>query len=145
MWCPIFEFPLPVTSLAKKQCKTLQRVFTNPFLAKMRISRTTSQVLVFAPYYYSGFSIADTWVHQGLQHLHFLLGHLSYQDKVGNLLQININTLQLIIELPDPPLTYSLPHLGWPPHGNFSMIFKTHSSSTTHGTLLMTRKMTAIQ
>ena len=111
MWRPSFEFPLPVLSFTKKQCKTLQRVFICPFLAKMRISRTTSQALVFAPYQYSGFSIADTWAQQGLQHLHFLLGHLSYQDKVGNLLKINIDMLQLIIGLPDPPLTYYLPHI----------------------------------
>ena len=111
MWRPSFEFPLPVTSFTKKQCKTLQRVFTGPFLAKMGISRTTSRALVFPPYQYSGFSIDDTWVQLGLQHLHFLLGHLSYKDEVGNLLQINLNTLQLIIGLPDPPLTYSLPHI----------------------------------
>ena len=77
----------------------------------MGISRTTSRALVFASYQFSGFSIANTWVQQGLQHLHFLLGHLSYQDKVGNLLKIIIDTLQLIIGLPDPPLTYSLPHI----------------------------------
>ena len=111
MWRPSFEFPLPVTSFTKKQCKTLQRVFTCPFLAKMGIFKTTSWALVFAPYQYSGFSIANTWVQQGLQHLHFLLDHLSYQDKVGNLLKINIDMLQLIIGLPDPPLTYSLQHI----------------------------------
>ena len=94
-----------------KQCKTLQRVFTGPFLAKMGISRTTSPALVFVSDQHSGFSIASTWIQQGLRHLHFLLGHLSYQDKVGNLLQIIIDTLQLIIGLPDPPLTYSLPHI----------------------------------
>ena len=75
MWCSGFKFPLPVTSFTKKQCKSLQRVFTSPFLAKMGISRTTSWALVFAQYQYSGFSIANTWVQQGLQHLHFLLGH----------------------------------------------------------------------
>ena len=111
MWRPSFEFPLPVASFTKLQCKTLQRVFTGPFLAKKGISRTTSRALVFVPYQYSCFSIAHTWVQQGLQHLHFLLGHLSYQNKVENLLKININTLQLIIGLPDPPLTYSLPHI----------------------------------
>ena len=66
MWRPSFEFPLPVTSFTKKQCKTLQRVFTGPFLAKMGISRTTSRALVFAPYHYSSFSIADTWVQHGI-------------------------------------------------------------------------------
>jgi hypothetical protein len=97
MWRPSFEFPLSVTSFTKKQCNILQRIFTGPFLAKMGISRTTSRVLIFAPYRYSGFALLDTWVQQGLQHLHFLLGHLSYQDKVGNLLKINNDTLQLII------------------------------------------------
>ena len=111
MWRPSFEFSLPVTSFTKKQCKTLQRVFTGPFLAKMGISRTTSWALVFAPYQYSGFSIADTCVQQGLQYLHFLLGHLSYQDEVGNLFNIKIDTLQLITGLSDPPLTYSLSHI----------------------------------
>jgi hypothetical protein len=42
MWCPSFDFPLPVTSFTKKQCNTLQRIFTGPFLAKMGISGTTS-------------------------------------------------------------------------------------------------------
>ena len=111
MWRPSFEFPLPVTSFTKKECNILQKIFTGPFLAKMGISRTTSRVLIFGPYRYSGFALADTWVQQGLQHLHFLLGHLSYQDEVGNLLKINIDTLQLIIGLPDPPLSYSFSHI----------------------------------
>ena len=34
MWQTSFEFPLPVTLFTKKQWKTLQRVFTGPFLAK---------------------------------------------------------------------------------------------------------------
>ena len=75
-----------------KECKTLQRDFVGPFLAKMGISRTTTKALVFAPYQYRGFSTATTWVQHGLQHLHFLLGHLLYQDNVGNLLKINIDT-----------------------------------------------------
>ena len=62
----------------------------------MGISRTNSRALVFTPYQYSGFSIAVTCVQQGLQqglqHLHFLLGHSSYQDEVGNLLNIKIDT-----------------------------------------------------
>ena len=81
MWQKRFEIPLPITLFTQKQCKTLQRVFTGPFLAEMGISRTTSWELVFAPYQYSSFSIADTWVQQGLQHPHFLLGHLFYQKK----------------------------------------------------------------
>ena len=92
MWRPSFEFPLPVMLFIKNQCKTLQRIFNCPFLAKMEISRTTSQALVFATYQYSGFSIADSWVQHGLHHLPFLLDHLSYQDEVGNLLKINIDT-----------------------------------------------------
>ena len=108
MWRPSFKFLLPITSSTKKQCKTLQRVFTGPFLAKMGISRSTSQTLVFVPCCHSGISIAKNWVQQGL---HYLLGLLSYQDKVRNLLKVNINLLQLIIGLPDPPLTYSLPHI----------------------------------
>ena len=87
------------------------KFFHWPLPGKMGISRTTSRALVFAPYQFSSFSIADTWVQQGLQDLHFLLGHLSYQEKVGSLLKINIDTLLLIIGLPDPPLTYSLPHI----------------------------------
>ena len=109
MWQTSVEFPFPVTLFTKKGCKTLQRVFTGPFLAKMGVFKTTSWALVFAQYQYSSFSIANTWAQQGLQHLYFLLGHLSNQDKLGNLLKIYIDMLQLIIALPDPPLTYSLP------------------------------------
>ena len=77
----------------------------------MGISRTTSRVLTFAPYKYSGFALADTWVQQGLQHLHFLLGHLSNQDEVGNLLKISIDKLQLNIGLPDSPISKSFSHI----------------------------------
>ena len=93
MWCPSVKFLLPVTFFTKKQCKTLQWPFTSPFLAKMRTSTATYWALAFAPYQYSGYSIADTWVQQGPQHLHFLLDHSFYQDKVGHLLKIIINTL----------------------------------------------------
>ena len=81
--------------------------FTGPFLATMGIFCTTSQALIFAPCWYSSFSKANTWVQQGL---HFLLAHLSYKDKVGILLEINMDTLLPIIGLADPPLINSLSH-----------------------------------
>ena len=76
------------------------------FLSKMGISSKTSRKLIFAPYYYSGFSFADTWIQQGLQHLQLLTGHLCHQDQVENLLHINIDTLQILLGLPLPSLSY---------------------------------------
>ena len=106
MWRPSFEYPLPITCFSKQQCSILQKIFTGPFLSKMGISSKTSRKLIFAPYHYSGFAFADTWVQQGLQHLQLLIGHLCHQDQVGNLLQINIDTLQLLLGHPLPPLSY---------------------------------------
>ena len=74
-----------------------------PSFSKMGISSETSRKLIFAPYCYSGFAFADTWVHQGIQHLQLLIGHLCHQDQVGNLLQINIDTLQLLLSHSFPP------------------------------------------
>ena len=102
MWRPSFEYPLPITCFSKQQCCTLQKIFTGPFLSKMVICSKTSRKLIFAPYHYSGFAFADTWIQQGLQHLQLLIGHLRHQDQVGNLLQININTLQLLLGYPSP-------------------------------------------
>ena len=62
MWRPSFEYPLPITCFSKQQCCTLQKIFTGPFLSKMGISSKTSRKLIFAPYHYSGFALADTWV-----------------------------------------------------------------------------------
>ena len=106
MWRPSFEFPLPITCFSKEQCRLLQKAFTGPFLSKMGLSSKTDRTLIFAPYHYSGFAIADTWVQQGLQHLQLLLGHLCQQNQVRNLLHINIETLQIIIGHPQPPLSY---------------------------------------
>jgi hypothetical protein len=106
MWKPSFEFPLPITCFSKQQCGTLQKIFAGPFIFKMRISSKTSRKLIFAPYRFSGFAFADTWVQQGLQHLQLLIGHLRHQDQVGNLLKINRDTLQLLLGYPFPPLSY---------------------------------------
>ena len=103
MWRPSFEFPLPITCFSKQQCCILQKIFTGPFLSKMGISSKTSRKLIFASYHYSGFAFADTWVQQGLQHLQLLIGHLCHQYQVGNLLQINRDTLQLLLGHPFPP------------------------------------------
>ena len=62
MWRPSFEYPLPITCFTKQQCQTLQKTFTGPFLSKMGISSKTSRKVIFAPYYYSGFAFADTWI-----------------------------------------------------------------------------------
>ena len=76
----------------------------------MGISRKTSQKLIFASYHYSGFDFADTWVQQDLQHLQLLIGHLGHQDQVGNLLQINRDTLQLLLGYTSPPPSLSYPY-----------------------------------
>ena len=106
MWRPRFKHPLPITCFTKQQCQTLQKTFTGPFLSKMGISIKTSRKLVFAPYYYSGFAFADTWIQQGLQHLQLLIGHLCHEDQVVNLLCLNIDTLQILLGYPLPPLSY---------------------------------------
>ena len=72
----------------------------------MGLSSKTDRKLIFAPCHYSGFTISDTWIQQGLQHLQLLLGHLCQLDQVGNLLRINIETLQILIGHPQPPLSY---------------------------------------
>ena len=106
IWRPSFEFPLPITCISKEQCCLLQKAFTDPFLSKIGSSSKVNRKLIFAPYHYSGFAIADTWVQQGLEHLRLLLGHLCQQDQVENLLGIYIETLQIIIGHPQPPLSY---------------------------------------
>ena len=107
MWRPSFEFPLPITCFSKEQCHLLQKAFTGPFLSKMGLSSKTNRKLIFAPYHYSGFAIADTWVQQGLQHLQLLLGHLCQQDQMGNLRSVNIETLEILLGHPQLPLSYS--------------------------------------
>ena len=102
MWRPSFEYPLPITCFTKQQCQTLQKTFTGPFLSIIGISSKTSRKLIFAPYYYSGFAFADTLIQQGQQHLQLLIGHLCHQDQVGNLLCINIDTLQILLGFPLP-------------------------------------------
>ena len=106
MWRPSIECPFPITCFSKEQCCLLQKAFTGPFLSKMGLSSKTDRKLIFVPYHYSGFAIADTWVQQGIQHLQLLLGHFCQHDQVGNLHCINIETLQILIGHPQPPLSY---------------------------------------
>ena len=109
MWRPSFKYPLLITCFSKQQSCTLQQTCTGPPLYKMGISSKTSRKLIFAPYHYRDFAFVDTQVLQGLQHLQLLISHLCHQDQVGNLLQIRIDTLQLLLgQYPFPtPVTLS--------------------------------------
>ena len=67
MWRPSFEYPLPITCFTKQQCQTLKKSFTGPFLSNMGISSKTLRKLIFAPYYYCGFTFPDTLEYTGSQ------------------------------------------------------------------------------
>ena len=133
MWRPSFKIPLPVTSLTKKQCKTLQRVFTCPFLAKMRISRTTSQALVFAlvfaQYENRGFSIPNTRVQQELQSLLYLTSPPALGETLTSLFVRGTAPLAPLISI-DPRKSAHLHYTG--PYGEALYTYcSPHSSSQT--------------
>ncbi len=107
MWRPSVEYPLPVTSFTKAQCHKLQTSYTGTFLTHMGLPCTTAQEIIFGPYRYGGFAFSELWVRQGVEHITYLIGHLCSSDSVGNLLCININTLQLFLGFPYTPLSYS--------------------------------------
>ena len=98
MWRPSLEYPLAVTGFTKSQSHNLQKAFTSSFLSKIGIARTTARTIVFGP--------LEAWVQQGISDLRYLLGRLNVQDKVGNLIKINLDLLYLHIGFPDPPLTF---------------------------------------
>ena len=109
--CGVFSaigYPLTVTSFTRDQCLCLQKTYTGTFLSHMVIASTTSRVLIFGSSYYSGFkNLPELWVSQGTTHLTFLLGHLNAEDNFGFLIRISLDTLQLHLGFPLPPLTYS--------------------------------------
>jgi len=106
MWSPAISYPLSVTSFTQLQCTQIQTAYVSAFLSEMGIAQTTARTIIFGSSFHSGFQIPELWVMQGTHHLPYLLGHLCATDDVGLLLRITIDTLQLHLGFPQPPLTY---------------------------------------
>ena len=91
------EYPLRATTFSQNECDALQKSFTTTFLAKMGYNQNTSRDIIFGPWLYGGTGFGMVWMDQGVWHLKLLLGHLRSNDKVGHIIHISYDTLQLFI------------------------------------------------
>ena len=74
----------------------------------MGFNRCTKQLLLFGPPSLGAFGFTNTWTNQGIAQLQLLLGHLCKNEEIGELTNILLETLQLVIGSPLPLFHYPL-------------------------------------
>ena len=100
------EYPLDATTFSQKECSALQKSFTTAFLAKMGYNETTSRDIIFGPALYGATGFGVVWMDQGIWHLKLLMGYLHSNNKVGQIIHISYNALQLFIGTKCPVLSF---------------------------------------
>ena len=96
-WLPSVGYCLPITQFSIKQCQKIQIPFYQAILPKMGFNRHIPTAVRFGPKKYNGKGLADFATQQHIQHLERFCGHIRRQKEIGNLLQIEMDTIQLIM------------------------------------------------
>jgi hypothetical protein len=63
------EYPLPVTTLSRDQCKRITSVVAAAALPRCGVMRSFPRALLHGPIQYGGLNIPDLYVEQGIQHI----------------------------------------------------------------------------
>jgi hypothetical protein len=63
------EYPLPVTTLTRKQCDKITSVLVAAALLRCGVMRSFPRALLHGPVTYGGLNIPDLYVEQGAQHI----------------------------------------------------------------------------
>jgi hypothetical protein len=95
IWRMMIQYPLGATCFTKKQCDKIQAKYLPTFLSKMGINRTTSTAIRHGPPHLGGMDAFALDTEQGIQQTKMIIAHLSKDDKVGRMLEISLDHLQL--------------------------------------------------
>ena len=95
LWIPKLRYVAPVVCFSRKQCTAIDRKVVRQCLGATGVNRNFPRAVVFGPKKYGGMeweSMASLLVYEKIK---FVVTHLRKQDKMGKLLCIMIETIQI--------------------------------------------------
>ena len=97
MLCPAMKYSLSCTTLSHSECDMVDRSYLPTLLSRMGINKCTKRLLLFGPPSLGALGFTNTWTDQGIAQVQLLLGHLRQGQEIGQLLQVLMETLQMVI------------------------------------------------
>jgi hypothetical protein len=97
MLCPAMKYSLSCTTLSHPECNTVDRSYLLTLLSRMGISKCTKRLLLFGPPSLGALGFTNTWTDQRIAQVQLLLGHLCQGQEIGQLVQVQMETLQMVI------------------------------------------------
>ena len=94
---PAMKYSLSCTTLSHPECDMVDRTYLPTLLSQMGINKCTKRLLLFGPPSLGGLGFTNTWTDQGIAQVQLLLGHLCQGQEIGQLLQVLMETLQMVI------------------------------------------------
>jgi hypothetical protein len=88
-------YTMAATKLSLNQCNPIQSPNICVTLNKMGINRNVSHNIVFGPKSLGGLEMHPLYTLQGTKCLQYLLGHIAWSDRNGNLMRICMEHKQL--------------------------------------------------
>ena len=97
MLYPAMKYSLSCTTLSHPECDMVDRTYLPTLLSQMGINRCTKRLLLFGPPSLGALGFTNMWTDQGIAQVQLLLGHLCQGQEIGQLLQVLMETLQMVI------------------------------------------------
>jgi hypothetical protein len=97
MLCPSMKYSLSCTTLSHPECDRVDRSYLPTLLSQMGINKCTKRLLLFGLPSLRALGFTNTWTDQGIAQVQLLLGHLCQGQEIGQLLQVQMETLQMVI------------------------------------------------
>ena len=95
IWRAMIQYPLDATCFTTQQCQKIQAKYVPTFLSSMGINHTMATAVCHGPLHLGGFDVFNLETEQGVMKTKMVLSHLQQNDKVGKMLQISREYLQL--------------------------------------------------
>ena len=94
---PAIKYSLSCTTLSHPECDMVDRSNLPILLSWMSINKCTKRLLLFGPPSLGALGFTNTWTDQGTAQVQLLLGHLHQGQEICQLLQVLMETLQMMI------------------------------------------------
>jgi hypothetical protein len=110
---PKLRYPLPATTMSKKQCDSIMSPLLHAALPAAGICRSFPRVLVYAPTKYYGLGVPNLYTEQGYSHITQILRHAHKPHSItGQLLRASMEQLSLELGLPGTPFSQDYREFG---------------------------------
>jgi hypothetical protein len=115
-YIPSMTYSLPVTTLDTLQLNKIQSRSVPAILNKLRVNKHFPCSITFGPKDLCGLALLDLSIEQGVRQIHHFMNHSFAQDTVGNMITIELHSLQMesgsglhLLEFPSDHVPYLTP------------------------------------